>query len=325
MLRRTVILGSLAAALVAGHVQGHAQSFSAQPLHIIVPYGPSGLVDILARLIGQKITENTGRVVIVENKAGASGIIGVQSFLTRSAPDGNTLLLLDDNIYAINPAVYRDLPYDAAADFAPVTQAIEGPMYLMANAAASIASVQDLVEQAKARPTAINYGSPGNATIHHLGMEQLSLVSDIELMHVPYKGVAQATPGLLSGDVSVMFAALTSVASQVEAGRVKLLAVGSTERSAATPDVPTLAQAGVPGVKVAANIGFAARSGTPPEVIARLNEEMVKALESPEVIEKVQAFGVRVVANSSDEFAEQIRQDQASFKQLVEKAKLQVN
>ncbi|MFU2050691.1 Bug family tripartite tricarboxylate transporter substrate binding protein [Bordetella hinzii] len=323
MLRGTVVLAGLAAALLLGLGQGHAQP--APPLHIIVPYGPSGLVDILARLLARKVTENTGRPVIVENKAGASGIIGVQAFLARAAPDGNTLLLLDDTIYAINPAVYRQLPYDAARDFAPVTQAVEGPMYLMANAAAHIDSVADLIAQARARPKAINYGSPGNASIHHLGMERLALVSGIALTHVPYKGVAQATPGLISGDVSVMFAALTSVAAQVDAGHVKLLAIGSEARSAATPDVPTLAQAGVPGVKVSATIGFAARAGTPPEVIARLNEALVNALRSPEVEAKIEAFGVRVVASRSDVFSEQMDQDRQLFKQLVEKAGLRAD
>ncbi|WP_338617124.1 tripartite tricarboxylate transporter substrate binding protein [Pigmentiphaga sp. CHJ604] len=325
MLRRTFIIGGVAAALLAAQAPLHAQSGNAQPLLIVVPYGPSGLPDSLARIMGQKITENTGRPVIVENKAGASGIIGAQYFMGRAAADGNTVFLIDDNTYAINPAVYPDLPYKPAVDFTPVTQAIEGPMYLVANTGANIDSVQSLISQAKAKPKAINYGSPGNATIHHLGMEQIALMSGIEMVHIPYKGVAQSTPGLLSGDVSVMFVSLSSVAPHVQAGKLRLLAVGSTERSPLTPDIPTVSESGLPGVKVASNMGFAVRAGTPPDVVQRLNEEMVKALKSPDVTEKIEKLGVRVVANTSEEFSQQIKHDQDLFSRLVKQTGLKVN
>jgi tripartite-type tricarboxylate transporter receptor subunit TctC len=324
MVRRTMVLAAFAAAVI-GHPGAHAQATAQKPVYIVVPYGPGGLPDGLARVVGQKLAENTGQQVIIENKPGASGIIGAQYFLSKAAPDGHTLFLHDNNTYAINAAIYPNLAYNPLRDFAAVTQAIQGPMYLVVNPGAGVDSVQDLVAQAKANPGRINYGSPGNATLHHLGMEQLALMSGVKMTHIPYKGVAQATPGLLAGDVTAMFASLTSVAPHAKAGKLKILAVGSTQRSSLTPDIPTVAESGFPGFEVAANMGFATHASVPRPVVDRLNAELVKVLKLPEVAAKLEGFGVKAVGSTPDQFAATITQDTASYTRLVQQTNLKVD
>lgn len=316
--QRVLILATLMFSAAA-----FAQSYPSRPIRLVVPYGPSGLPDVLARVVGQKVSETLGEQVVIDNKPGASGIIGAQ-VAAKAAPDGYTLFQTDNNLYAINPAVYPQLPYNPSRDFAPVTQAVRGHMFLVANPALGVNSVQELIALANARP-GIMYGSPGNATIHHLGMEQLKLMAKVDLTHVPYKGVAQATPGLLSGDVSVMFVALTSVAPLAKAGKLRILAVGSGQRSSIMPEVPTVAEAGFPGFEVGTSMGFAAPAGTPRPIIERLNAEFVKALKSPEVQAKMPALGVEVVANSPEQFAEQIRKDQEHYSRLVRQIGLKVD
>jgi len=316
--RRILVLATLMFSAAA-----FAQSYPSRPIRLVVPYGPVGLPDALARVVGQKVSETLGEQVVIDNKPGASGIIGAQ-FAAKAAPDGYTLFQTDNNLYAINPAVYPKLPYNPSRDFTPVTQAVRGYMFLVANPALGVNSVQELIALANARP-GIMYGSFGNATLHHLGMEQLKLMAKVDLTHVPYKGAAQATPALLSGDVSVMFASLTSVAPLAKAGKLRILAVGSGQRSSIMPEVPTVAEAGFPGFEVGTSMGFAAPAGTPRPIIERLNAEFVKALKSPEVQAKMPALGVEVVANSPEQFAEQIRKDQEHYSRLVRQIGLKVD
>ena len=316
--RRILVLATLMFSAAA-----FAQSYPSRPIRLVVPYGPVGLPDALARVVGQKVSETLGEQVVIDNKPGASGIIGAQ-VAAKAAPDGYTLFQTDNNLYAINPAVYPKLPYNPSRDFTPVTQAVRGHMFLVANPALGVNSVQELIALANARP-GIMYGSFGNATLHHLGMEQLKLMAKVDLTHVPYKGAAQATPALLSGDVSVMFASLTSVAPLAKAGKLRILAVGSGQRSSIMPEVPTVAEAGFPGFEVGTSMGFAAPAGTPRPIIERLNAEFVKALKSPEVQAKMPALGVEVVANSPEQFAEQIRKDQEHYSRLVRQIGLKVD
>jgi tripartite-type tricarboxylate transporter receptor subunit TctC len=325
MVRRTMVLAAFAAAVLAAAQPGaHAQATPQKPLHIVVPYGPGGLPDGMARVIGQKLSENTGQQVVIENKPGGSGIIGAQYFLSKPA-DGNTLFVIDNNTYAINAAIYPNLPYNPGRDFATVAQAIQGPMYLVAHAGAEVNSVQDLVALAKNNPGRINYGSPGNATLHHLGMEQLALASGAKMTHIPYKGVAQATPGLLAGDVTAMFAALTSVTQHAKAGKLRILAVGSPQRSSLTPDVPSMTEAGFPGVEVAVNMGFATHAGAPRPMIDRLNAELLKVLKAPEVAARLEGFGVKVAGSTPEQFAAQLNQDKESYTRLVRQTNLKVD
>jgi tripartite-type tricarboxylate transporter receptor subunit TctC len=311
----------VAAFLVAVPAASHAQSFPSKPIRLVVPYGPAGLPDALARLTGQKLSESLGQQVIIDNKAGASGIIGAQ-FAAKAEPDGHTLFLYDNNIYAINPAVYPKLPYESR-DFIPVTQAVRGHMYLVANPSLAANSVEELIAHARSHP-GMPYGSPGNATIHHLAMEQLKNLAGVDLTHVPYKGTAQSIPGLLSGDVTVMFAALTAVAPLAKSGRLKILAAGSPERSASLPAIPTVAEAGFPGFLVESNMGYAVPAGTPRAIVARLSAEIARAVRAPDVEAKMPALGVEVVATTPEQFAEQVRKDQEYYVKLVRQTNFKI-
>lgn len=321
---RIMFLFAMTIALLAGNVDVYAQDFPHRLIRIIVPYAPAGLPDALARMVGQKISESTGQRVIIENKPGAGGAIAAQ-FVAKSAPDGYTVMLTGDADYAITPALNPKLPYDPRRDFAPVTQALGGAYFLVVNSSLGVNSIQELIALAKKRPGFINYGSPGAGQVHHLAMAQFIRMAGVNITHIPYKGIAQATPALLAGDVSVMFAALTSIAPHVKAGKLRILAVGSPKRSLLMPEVPTVAESGLPGFEVEVGIGFVVPTGTPPMVIERLNTELVKALKSPEVMSKMEGFGMDVIGSTPGQFAQRIRKDQEHYARLVQEIGLTVD
>jgi tripartite-type tricarboxylate transporter receptor subunit TctC len=303
-----------AAAALLLSASAFAQVFPSRPIRIVVPYAPTGILDILARYVGANLADSIGQQVIVENKPGAGGIIAAQ-YVAKAPADGHTIFFVANSDYAITPALHPRLPYDPARDFAPVTQALRGYMSLIANTG-SAASVKDLIAQATARPGAINYGSPGNGTMHHLGMEQFKRAAKVHLVHVPYKGVTQATPALVTGDISVMFATMASVVSYTRTGQLKVLAVASPQRSAARPDLPTVAES-LPGFVMESNMGFVVPAATPRPIIDRLNAEIVKALKMPNMKAKLQELDVELVAGTPEQFGEQIRKDQEFYARLV--------
>jgi tripartite-type tricarboxylate transporter receptor subunit TctC len=305
---------AVAAALLLSQA-AYAQGFPSKPIRIVVPYAPTGILDILARYIGGNMAESLGQQVIVENKPGAGGIIAAQ-YVAKAPADGHTLFFVANSDYAITPALQaKKLPYDPARDFAPVTQAVRGYMSLIANAGFA-GSVKDLVAQARTKPGSINYGSPGNGTMHHLGMEQLKRGAKVDLVHVPYKGVAQATPALVSGDISVMFATMASVAGYTKTGQLKVLAVASPQRSASRPDLPTVAET-IPGFAMESNMGFVVPAATPRPIIDRLNAELIKAMKMPNVQAKLQELDVELAASTPEQFGETIRKDQEFYARLV--------
>jgi tripartite-type tricarboxylate transporter receptor subunit TctC len=305
----------LAAALLAS-VSVHGQVFPSKPVKIIVPYAPNGLPDVVARVVGAAMAPDLGQQVVIDNKAGGSTIIGAEA-AARSAPDGYTLFLMDNNSSSITPALIAKLPYDPEKDFTPITQAVRGPFFLIANEALGVASVQELIALARRRPGQINYASPGNATVHHITMEQLKLLAKIDLLHVPYKGVIQVTPALLSNEVSVMFNTLPSMIQHVKAGKLRILAVASLQRTSLMPEVPTVAEAGFPDFDLDTTVGFAAPAGTPPPIIDRLHGALVKGMNVPEVKAKLLTFGMEVVGSTPEQFGEQIRKRRAYYAKLV--------
>jgi tripartite-type tricarboxylate transporter receptor subunit TctC len=316
--RRALVLTTLMCSTLVA-----AQNFPSRPIRIIVPFAPVGLPDVLARVVAAKMGESIGQQVIVENKPGAGGIIAAQ--LTAQAPaDGYTIMLAGTD-YAITPALHARLPYDPLRDFVPVTQAIRGHLFLVVNSALGVKSVQELVALAKARPGALYYGSPGNGSLHHLGMEQFKLSAKINLTHVPYKGVTQATPALLGGEIAVMFTTLPSVLANVKTGKLGVLAVLSPQRSATLPDVPTIAELGFQGVQVESTMGFVVPAATPQAVVQRLNAELVKALNAPESKARLGSLDVEVVAGTPEQFGEQIRKDQERYTRLVRAIKLKMD
>jgi len=312
----------IAALLLLGTALASAQTFPAKPIRLVVPYLTGGLPDVLARMVAQKMATNVGQQVIVENRAGASGIVAAE-LVVRAEPDGYTLFVGDIGHYAVNPALYPKLPYAPLRDFAPVTQAVTGPLFLVVNPELGVNTIEDFVSLARTRP-GINYGTPGNASTHHLGTSHFANVAGIRLVHVPYKSNAQAVPGLLSNDVSMMFVALPSVLPHVRAGKLRILATGSAERSPLMPEVPGMREKGFANVDIVTNIGFFAPAATPKPVLARLNAEIVAALRSPEIEPKMPGLGATVVAGTPEQFTERIRTDQAMYAALIRQVDIKV-
>ncbi len=300
-----------------------AQGFPSKPIRLVSPYGTIGLPDVLARLVAAKMSESMGQPVIVDNKPGAGGIIAYQ-IVAKAAPDGYMVLLVADSDYAVTPALHATLPYDPGRDFTPVTQALRGTFFLAANSSLGVNSVQELIALAKARP-GLNYGSPGSGQTHHLAMAQFAIMAGVNLTHIPYKGVAQATPALLSGDVSVMFVTLPSVLPHVKAGKLRLLAAGSAQRSPLMPDLPTVAESGLPGFEARISMGFVVPAATPRAIIDQLNAQFVKALKSPDTETRLVSFGMEVVAGTPEQFAAQLSRDQEHYPRLVRQIGLKID
>jgi tripartite-type tricarboxylate transporter receptor subunit TctC len=311
-----------AALLVPG--TSFAQNFPSKPIRLVLPYAAVGLPDVLARLVATRMSKSIGQQVIVDNKPGAGGILASE-LVAKAAPDGYTLMLLGNSEYAITPVLHARLPYDPERDFAPVTDALRGTFFLVANSSLGVNTVRELVALAKARPGVINFGSPGIGSTHHLAMAQLAVMSGMELTHVPYVGIAQATPALLSGDVSLMIVTLPSVLTSAKAGKLRLLAAASAQRSSLMPDLPTVTESGYPGLDVQVGLGFVVPAATPQAVVERLNAELVSALRSPEVETRMVGFGVEVVASTPARFGERIRKDQEYYRRLVREIRLKID
>ncbi len=262
-MRFIALLATLVVACAA-----HAQ-YPARPIKIVVPYAAGGLPDTMTRAVTPKLGEALGQAVVVENMGGAGGISGVTE-VARSSADGYTLLVADVGQIAINPHLFSKLPYAPLKDLAPVSLIGTSPLYLVAHPSVPANSLQQLVAYAKAHPGKLNYGSSGIGSIHHLATEALKAGFGIDIVHVPYKGTGQSVPALLGGQVALLYSALPSIAGHLKDGKVKILAISSAKRSAQTPEVPTVAESGIPGYDYVAEIGMLAPAGTPREIIHRL-------------------------------------------------------
>jgi tripartite-type tricarboxylate transporter receptor subunit TctC len=289
--------------------------FPSRPIRILVPTTAGGVPDVLARSVGQRMAESLGQPVVVENRAGAGGILAAEAVL-KSLADGHTLFLGDTGNYAVSAALYHKFPYDVQKDFAPVVLAAAPPVYLVAAAGSPYRSVHDFVRLASAGP-ALVYGSTGNGNVTHLAMEMFRSLTGAKLTHVPYKGAAGLAPALLSGDVGIGFIGYSIVAPHARTGKLRVLAVSTPQRSALTPEVPTMAEAGVPGYGFSISVGYLAPAGTPRAAIARLNEEINKALRVPEVRQVLETAGIPPVGGSAQAFAEAIRAEVQQMAALV--------
>jgi tripartite-type tricarboxylate transporter receptor subunit TctC len=296
-------------------MQCAAQDFPSRPIRFVVPYGTGASPDVLARTIGQKIDESVGQRVIVENRAGASGILAAE-IVAKAPPDGYTLLVASVPHLAINPALYAKLPYNPLKDFAPVTLAVTTPLFLTVRTSLPVRSVKELIAYAKAHP-GLPYGSASNGSQHHLGMELLKVMAGVEMTHIPYKGAEQSVPAILAGDTSLMLVGLPSVQRHVQAGKLHIIAVADAERSPLMPDVPTIAESGFPGYKISPEIGFVAPAGTPKEVIGKLNREIVKALKIPELARQFVSMGINPVGSTPEQYAETLRPNMELYAKLV--------
>ena len=293
----------------------HAQ-YPARAIKIVVPYAAGGLPDTMTRIIGPQMTQSLGQQVIVENRPGAGGISGTEA-VAKSPADGYTLLIADVGQVAINPHLFAKLPYDALKDFAPVSLIGSTSLFLVLHPSVPVNSFRELVSYAKANPGKLNYGSSGLGSIHHLTTEALKAALGLDIVHVPYKGMGQAVPALLGGQVSMLFSALPAIEGQVKGGKVKLLAISTPKRSPQAPEVPSVAELGVPGFDFAPQIGLLAPAGTPAPIVARLAMEVSRAVKSAEVAQRFQQLGIDPVGNAPQEYDAQIRNDFERYGRVV--------
>lgn len=311
------------AALLATCVGGvWAQAWPNKPIKMIVPYAAGGAADITARLLAQKMSESMGVPVVVDNKAGANGMIGTD-FVAKAVPDGYTLLLDASGPLVVNPSLYAKVPYDPLKDLIPVSQATTFQYVLVVPASSPFHSVQELVSAAKAKPGALSYGSTGIGGGGHLAGELFGLMSGTKLTHVPYKGSAPALADLLGGQLSFTFDTIVTTVPQVKAGKLRAFAVSGPKRASALPQVPTMQELGYKGFAVTQFQGLLAPARTDPSIIARLHQEMVKALKSPDIVQRLETDGGNeLVGSSPAEFTEQIRSDIELFRKLIKDANI---
>jgi tripartite-type tricarboxylate transporter receptor subunit TctC len=283
---------ALAAVVLVAAAQAAAQSYPNRPVRMVVPLSPGGFADVPARVVAPRLSEALGQTVFVENKPGAGATIGTD-FVAKSKPDGYTLLFTGTP-HVISPALYRNLPYDPLKDFAPVMLVASGPYVLVVNPQLPVRSVQELIAAAKAQPGKIDYASSGNGSAQHLVSSLFASMAGIELNHVPYKGSGPAMQDLLSGQVKVSFAGIPNVMPSLKSGKLRALAVSTPKRSPDLPEVPTVAEAGVPGYDATLWLALLAPAGTPAEVVQKLYTEVARTLREPEVQKAFAATGVEV-------------------------------
>ena len=280
-----------------------AQPYPAKPIHIVVPYPAGGGIDVLSRVIGLRLSQRFNQPVVIDNKPGAGTIVAAES-VAHAAPDGYTLMVTTDATMSVNPYLYAKLPYDPAKDFAPVTQLVFLNQLLVANAALPANNLKELIAYAKANPGKLNYASYGIGSQPHLAMEILKSQSGADIVHVPYKGIPQAVPAAIAGEVQLTFSGAASTQAHIKAGRLKALAIGGTARLALMPEVPTFAESGFPDVPANAWFGLFAPAGTPREVITLLHAEVTRLFKDPEFMQKeVTAKGYELVASTPEAFA----------------------
>ncbi len=297
-------------------VTAQAQEFPTRPIRMIVPYAPGGLPDTMTRIIGPKMSEALGQQIVVENRPGAGGISGTE-VVARSTADGYTLLIADVGQLAINPHLFKALPYDPLKDLAPVSLIGSTALFLVLQASIPANDFRELVALAKAKPGSMNYGSSGLGSIHHLTTEAMKAAFGLDIVHVPFKGMGQAVPALLGGQVSMLFSALPAIEAHVKAGKVKLLAISVPQRSPQAPEVPTIAELGVPGFDFAPEIGLLAPAGTPPAIVSRLAAEVAKAVRNADVAQRFQQLGIDPVGNTPEAYGAQIRSDYERYGRVV--------
>ena len=303
-------------ALVACAISATAQSWPSKPIRYVVPFPPGGATDIIARAVAVELSKSLGQQVVVDNRAGAGGNIGAD-IVAKAAPDGYTMLMGTVGTHGINVSLYSKLPYDAVRDFAPVTLVAGVPNVLEVHPSVSATTVKELIAYARANPGKLNFASSGNGTSIHLSGELFKNMTGVDMVHVPYKGSAPALADLLAGQVNVMFDNLPPSLPHIKAGKLRALAVTTTKRSAALPEVPTMEEAGVPGYDASSWFGVLVPAGTPREIITRLHDEIVKALNLPEVKASLQGQGANPVGNTPEQFAAHIRAEIAKWSKVV--------
>jgi len=314
---------ALALPLILSGTAAMAQTWPAKPVTLVVPFPPGGTTDVLARALAEKLGTALGQTVIVESKPGAGATLGAD-YVAKSKPDGYTLLVGAVH-HTIASSVYKKLPYDFQKDFAPITEIAMVPNVLVINASTPAQNVADLVKLAKAQAGKLNYGSNGNGTAQHLIGTQFQNVTGTEIIHIPYKGSGPLATDLLGGQISMSFDTVTPVLQHIKSGKLRALAVTTGKRSSALPDVPTLDEAGLKGFNIGTWFGVLAPVATPKDIVARLNTEMVKVIQSADFKKRMAEIGAEPIGNSSEQMARQIQEETEKFAKLVKEAKVTID
>jgi tripartite-type tricarboxylate transporter receptor subunit TctC len=293
-----------------------AQAYPNRAIKVVVPYAAGGLPDTMARLVGQKMGESIGQQLVVENRGGAGGIVGTND-VAKAAPDGYSLLVADVAQIAINPHLFSRLPYDPLKELTGVSLMGTSALYLVAHSSVRASNMKELVALVKSQPGKLSYGSSGLGSIHHLATEAMKVGLGLDIVHVPYKGTGQSVPALLGGQVALLYAALPSIESHVKAGKVRILAVSTPQRSPQAPDVPTVAESGVPGYDFVAEIGLYAPAGTPQDIVSKLAGEVQKAVAHLEVAQRFKQLGIDPVGSTPHAYNAMNRASYQKYEKVV--------
>ncbi len=313
------VLRFLLAAFLAAPLIALAQAWPSKPVRLVVPYPPGGSTDLLARTIGQKVGEALGQQIIVDNRAGAGGMLG-SDIVARSAPDGYTLLLGTGATHGLTLLLSKAIPYDPVKDFTPITAAVEVPIILCVSLQVPATTAKELVDYAKKNPGKLAYGSSGTGSPHHLSGELLRQVAGIDVVHVPYKGAAPAVQDLIGSQIPMVFTTLSTALPHIKAGKIRAIGFVEAKRQPSVPEIPTIGESVTGYVMPASWLGFFGPAGLPEPVLRRLNAEIVKAVQSPDVRAKLEAAGMPVVGTGADEFAKMVKDDIETFRRIVNAA-----
>ena len=294
-----------------------AQTYPTKPIRLVVPFSPGGASDLTARTVAQKMSEQMGQTIVVDNKPGANGVLGMD-IVAKAPPDGYTLLLTDRGSLTVNPWLYQKLPYDVQKDFAFVGIITDGPYVLVANPKLGVSTVKELVALSKSKPGTVNYASYGIGSMAQLNLEAFNQKMGTDMLHVPYKGASPAAQAAVSGEVGVTISTVPAVQGFIKDGRLRALAVGAEKRFPTLPDVPTMQEAGASNdILVPTYFALLAPAGTPPPIVARLNEEMKKAVADQHVTERLGGAGLLPVGSSPEQMAASVKSDLPRFQTLV--------
>ena len=306
----------VAGALLAGSLPAWAQPYPNRPLRIVVPFPPGGGTDIGTRIVAQKLQEAWGQAVIVENKPGAAGIVGTE-LTAKSAPDGYTFMMGNIGTHAINVSLYKKLAYDPVKDFAPVSMVADLPLLLLVHPSVPANSVKELIALAKSQPGKLNFSSSGAGGSMHVAAELFKSMTGVDMVHIPYKGGAPAVADLLSGQVALSFSTVLETIQHVKAGKVRALAVTNDHRSIALPDLPTIAEAGLPGYQSISWLALFAPAGTPKEIVNKVSAESVRILKLPDVKERLLAQGAEPIGSAPEQLAAILAADIAKYAKVI--------
>jgi len=296
-----------------------AQTWPAKPMRIVIAQAPGSATDVISRVVANPLAESLGQPIVIDARPGAGGVLGTE-VAARSAPDGYTLFMGNNSTHGSNPAVYAKLPYDAVKDFAPVSFVASVPYVLVVDPKLPVKTVSEFIALAKSSPGKMNYASAGNGSTHHFCGELLKSMTGIDMQHIPYKGSGPGIAALLGGEVSMMFSNVADIGSQIKAGKVRALAVTAVKRASTLPEVPTMAEAGLPDFVVTSWFGLLVPAGTPAAIVARLNAETVKVLGRADVKATLAAQGLEVAPSSPEAFAAHIQSEIARFTRIARAA-----